>query len=100
MDVPKDSMAVVYVAQDHGAEVTSLDTIGTCPCDIDQRSRQRQSKAQLLILVYEAGPCGSWLYRYLRKKDYDCWVVAALPTPPEPLLALARPHAGIHPLAG
>jgi transposase len=35
-----------------------------------------QSKAKQLIFVYEAGPCGYWLYRYLRKKDYDCWVVA------------------------
>src|SRR5262245_4949940 len=25
---------------------------------------------------YEAGPCGSWLYRYLSQQGYDCWVVA------------------------
>jgi transposase len=48
MNVHKDTIAVAYVAQDHGAEVTYL----------------------------EAGPCGYWRYRYLRKKDYDCWVVA------------------------
>jgi transposase len=35
-----------------------------------------QSKANQLIFVYEARPCGYWLYRYLRKKSYDCWVVA------------------------
>jgi transposase len=35
-----------------------------------------QSKAKHLVFVYEAGPCGSWLYRYLRKRGYDCWVVA------------------------
>src|SRR5499427_3169243 len=35
-----------------------------------------QSKAKHLIFVYEAGPCGYWLYRYLTKKDYSCWVVA------------------------
>ena len=29
-----------------------------------------------LIFVYEAGPCGYWLYRYLTQKGYDCWVVA------------------------
>ena len=29
-----------------------------------------------MSFVYEAGPCGYWLYRYLGKKDYDCWVVA------------------------
>jgi transposase len=76
MDVHKDTIAVAYVAQDHGAEVTYLGTIGTRQCDIDQLIRKMQSKAKHLIFVYEAGPCGYWLYRYLRKKDYDCWVVA------------------------
>ena len=61
MDVHKDTMAVAYVAQDHGAEVTSTGTIGTRQCDIDQRIRQRQAKATHLILVSEAGPGGSWL---------------------------------------
>jgi len=30
----------------------------------------------VLIFVYEAGPCGSWLYRYLTTKGYNCWIVA------------------------
>ena len=76
MDVHKESIAVAYVAQDHGAEVTSLGTIGTRQCDIDQLIRKMQSKAKHLIFIYEAGPCGSWLYRYLTTKGYDCWVVA------------------------
>src|SRR5215510_6809209 len=76
MDVHKNTIAVAYVAQDHGAEVTYLGTIGTRQCDIDQLIRKMQSKAKHLIFVYEAGPCGYWLYRYLRQKDYDCWVVA------------------------
>ena len=76
MDVHKDTIAVAYVAQDHGAEVTYLGTIGTRQCDIDHLIRKMQSKAKHLIFVYEAGPCGYWLYRYLGKKDYDCWVVA------------------------
>jgi transposase len=76
MDVHKDAIAVAYVAQDHGAEVTYLGTIGTRQCDIDRLVRKMQSKAKHLIFIYEAGPCGYWLYRYLTKKDYDCWVVA------------------------
>jgi transposase len=76
MDVHKDTIAVAYSAQDHGAEVTYLGTIGTRQCDIDQLVRKMQSKAKPLIFVYEAGPCGYWLYRYLSKKGYDCWVVA------------------------
>src|SRR5215218_2575503 len=76
MDVHKDTIAVAYVAQDHGAEVTYLGAIGTRQCDIDQLLRKMQSKAQHLVFVYEAGPCGYWLYRYLSRKGYTCWVVA------------------------
>ena len=76
MDVPKDTIAVAYVAQAHGAEVTSLGTVGTRQCDIDQLIRKRPSTAKHLIVVYEAGPCGDWRDRYLRKNDDDCWVVA------------------------
>jgi transposase len=76
LDVHKESIAVAYVAQEHGAEVTYLGTIGTRQYDIDQLIRKLQSKAKHLILVYEAGPCGYWLYRYLTHKGYECWVVA------------------------
>jgi transposase len=84
MDVHKDSIAVANVAQDHGAEVTYLGTFGTRQCDIDHLIRKMQSKAKHLIFVYEAGPCGYWLYRYLSKKGYDCWVVAPSLIPKKP----------------
>jgi hypothetical protein len=61
MDVHKDTMAVAYVAQDQGAEVTSIGTMETRQCDIDQLIRKMPSKATHLLFVYEAGPCGSWL---------------------------------------
>jgi transposase len=64
------------VAQDHGAEVISLGTIGTRQGAIEKLLRHLQSKGQQLVFVYEAGPCGYWLYRYLMKKGYVCWVVA------------------------
>jgi transposase len=76
LDVHKESIAVAYIAQEHGAEVSSLGTIGTRQCDIDNLIRKMQSKAKHLVFVYEAGPCGYWLYRYLRKKSHVCWVVA------------------------
>ena len=76
MDVHKESIAVAYIAQDHGAEVTYLGTIGTRQADIDQIVRKLQSKAKHLIFVYEAGPCGSWLYRHLSHKGDHGWVVA------------------------
>jgi transposase len=76
MDVPKDSIAVADVAQEHGAEVTSLGTIGTRQADIDQLVRRRQSTAKHLVFVYEAGLGGYWLSRDLTKKGHRGWVVA------------------------
>jgi transposase len=83
-DVHKESIAVAYVAKDHDAEVIYLGTIGTRQCDIDHLIRKMQSKAKHLVFVYEAGPCGYWLYRYLTKKGYDCWVVAPSLIPKKP----------------
>jgi transposase len=76
LDVHKESIAVAYVAQAQGAEVTYLGPIGTRQGDLDQLIRQLQSKSKHLVVVYEAGPCGYWLYRSLRKTGYECWVVA------------------------
>jgi transposase len=61
LEVPKESIAVASVAQDHGAEVIALGTIGTRQCAIAQLLRQLQAKSTQLVFVYEAGPCGSWL---------------------------------------
>ena len=43
MDVHKDSLAVAYVAQEHGAAVTYLGSIGTRQGDIDHLLRKRHS---------------------------------------------------------
>jgi transposase len=58
LDVHQDSIAVAYVAEEHGAEVTYLGTIRTRQCDIDHLVRKLQAKAKHLVFVYEAGPCG------------------------------------------
>ena len=81
LDVHKESIAVAYVAKEHHAEVVSIGNIGTRQCDIDKLVRQLQSKSKHLVFVYEAGPCGYWLYRYLTKKGQVCWVIAPLLDP-------------------
>jgi transposase len=63
MDGHQDSIAVAYVATEHGAEVVYLGAIGTRHGDLDTLIRHMPSKAKQLIVVYEAGPWGSWLYR-------------------------------------
>src|SRR5262252_6080672 len=84
LDVHKESLAVAYVAQDHHAEVVSLGNIGTRQCDIDKLLRQLPSKSAHLIFVYEAGPCGYWLSRYLTQKGHVCWVIAPSLIPKKP----------------
>src|SRR5712692_2599460 len=76
LDVHKESIAVAYGSEEREAEVVFLGTIGTRHCDIDKLSRKLQAKGKTLHFVYEAGPCGYWLYRYLTKKKLLCWVVA------------------------
>jgi hypothetical protein len=58
-DVHNDSIAVASVAQEHGAEVSSLGAIGIRQCANDQLIRERPSTAPPLIVIDEAGPCGS-----------------------------------------
>src|SRR5215510_6862912 len=76
LDVHKETIAVAYVGEERDAEVVSWGTIGTRQGDIDKLLRKLQAKGKTLHLVYEAGPCGYWLYRYLTKKKLTCWVVA------------------------
>jgi transposase len=76
MDGHQASMAVASIAPAHGAEVTDLGTLGTRQADIDHIVRTLPSKATHRIFVYAAGPCGSWLSRYLSRQGDHGWVVA------------------------
>jgi transposase len=76
LDVHKESIAVAYAPEERGTEVVFHGTIGTRQCDIDKLVRQLSSTAKQLVFVYEAGPCGYWLYRYLSRTKLLCWVVA------------------------
>ena len=84
LDVHKDSIAVADAPEDRGADVVPLGAIGTRQCDIDKLIRKLQSKGATLVFVYEAGPCGYWLYRYLTRKGLACHVVAPSLIPRKP----------------
>src|SRR5256884_7012857 len=84
LDVHKDSIAVAYAPEDRGAEVASLGSIGPRQCDVDKLIRKLQSKGATLVFVYEAGPCGYWLYRYLARRGLSCHVVAPSLIPRKP----------------
>jgi transposase len=76
LDVHKGTIAVAYALEDRSAEVVSLGMIGTRQYDIDKLIRKLESKGATLVVAYEAGPCGYWLYRYLTRRGLTCMVVA------------------------
>ena len=83
-DVHKESIAVAYAPDDRGAEVVPLGAIGPRQCDIDKLIRTLQGKGATLVFVYEAGPCGYWLYGYLTREGLGCHVVAPSLIPRKP----------------
>src|SRR2546426_2859417 len=83
LDVHKESIAVAY-AGEAGTDPVYVGEIGTRQCDIDAVIRKLQSKGAELVFVYEAGPCGYWLYRYLTRKGLTCFVVAPSLIPRRP----------------
>src|SRR5258708_23529188 len=84
LDVHKESIAVAYAPEERGTDVVSLGAIGTRQCDIDKLIRKLQSKSATLVFVYEAGPCGYWLSRYLSRQGCSCPVVAPPRIPMRP----------------
>ena len=76
LDVHKESISVAIAESDRGADVRHYGTIGG---DIDSFAklvRKLQSTGATLCFVYEAGPCGYEIYRYLKSRHLDCAVVA------------------------
>src|SRR5262249_52298921 len=80
----KPLLPVPFLPKAHDAGFPSLGIFGPRQCDIDQLVRQLQSNSKHLVFVYEAGPCGYWLYRYLTKKGHVCWVIALSLIPKKP----------------
>ena len=74
LDVKQES---IVAADSIGlGEVQSLGNIGVLQRDIDRLCTRMQSKGSHMSFVYEAGPCGYGLYRYLTKKGFACRVCA------------------------
>jgi len=84
LDVHKETIAVAYAPDDRGADVVTIGEIPTRQADIDKLIRKLQSKEAALVFVYEAGPCGYWLYRYLTRRGFACTVVAPSLIPRKP----------------
>jgi transposase len=78
LDVHKDSIAISLADGERGSKVRFYGTIGGDLADLDKAVRKLRIAHPLAIFhfVYEAGPCGYDIYRYLARNKYDCIVVA------------------------
>lgn len=74
MDVHKESIEVALA--EAGGEVRHYGGIGGEALAVDRLVRKLQSVHRELVFVYEAGPCGFWIYRRLTARGLRCWVVS------------------------
>ncbi len=79
MDVHKDSIEVGLAEAD--GEVRHYGAIGGDMQAVSRLARKLESTGKALVFVYEAGPCGFGIYRLLRAKGHECWVVSPGMTP-------------------
>lgn len=78
LDTHKEFFEVAYLQDSRDAKPVSLGRIkGTKPA-LQKLVRQFESKypGSTLHFVYEAGPCGYWIYRFLTSLGHCCYVVA------------------------
>jgi transposase len=83
LDVHKDSITAACIGADPGEQAVDLGTIGTQQYAIDRLLKKLSGRGSLQF-VYEAGPCGFWLERYLRSKGERCVVAAPSLIPKRP----------------
>jgi transposase len=74
LDVHQKSIVGAY-AVDAGP-VEDLGQVGILQRDLERLCRRMQAKGSRVRFVYEAGPCGYAVYRYLTGKGFDCTVCA------------------------
>lgn len=83
LDVHKESIDVA-IAGEGSQEVRHYGTIGGDINALDKVVRRLLAEGNVLTVAYEAGPCGFEIYRYCRKKNIDCLVVAPSRIPRRP----------------
>jgi len=86
LDTHKVSTEVAHIEDQHGAKPVHHGKIKTTKAAITKLARQYQSKypQATLHFVYEAGPCGYWIYRLLTSLGHCCYVVAPSLIPKKP----------------
>ena len=78
MDVHKESIDVAIADE---REARHYGRIGGDAHSVDRLTGKLRSAHRQLMFVYEAGPCGFWLYRRLKAQGIECMVVSPSMTP-------------------
>ena len=78
LDTHKEFFEVAYIEDNREAKPVSLGRINGTKQALQKLVRQFESKhpGSTLHFVYEAGPCGYWIYRFLTSLGHCCYVVA------------------------
>jgi transposase len=74
MDVHKDSIDVTLA--EAGGELRRFGSIGGERASLLKLVRKLTSQGKQLVFVYEAGPCGFWIYREITALGHACMVVS------------------------
>jgi transposase len=86
LDTHKDFFEVAYYSPNHHSEVEHFGRISSSKVSLTKfiQSMQRKYPQASLHVVYEAGPCGYWVYRHLTRLGHQCFVVAPSLIPKKP----------------
>ena len=78
LDTHKTFTEIAYIEDQRGAKPIHLGRILSNKMAFKKLVRQLQSKypQATLYFVYEAGPCGYWIYRLLTSLNQCCYVIA------------------------
>ena len=76
LDVHKNTIDVAVTTDRVNGKVRSYGKINSTLESLNKLLSKLQKKDHQLRVVYEAGPCGYQIYRYLHSKNIDCAVVA------------------------
>lgn len=82
LDVHKETIDVA-LAEQGSSEVRHVGTVGGDLLSLDKVIRRLESQYEIQV-CYEAGPCGFEIYRYCKKKNIECLVVAPSRIPRRP----------------
>lgn len=74
MDVHKESIDITVAEVD--GEVRRWGEVGGDRTALAKAVRKLEALGKGLHFVYEAGPCGFWIERFIRARKHECWVVS------------------------